>query len=126
MNFLSIKNISDKYKKNPKSVQKALERGYLRGKKDSNGWWLINEGDATEYYEKPNSVDWQPVDYYVFHYGISRSTILQEIEMGKLEAKKYRCAWYINCLDWKKKISKTCCDKEFLNLFGSYSPQLAA
>jgi len=113
MNWISIKVIAQKHKENSKSIQKALERGTLKGKKDKNGLWLVKKEDAEEYYKKPPSNDWLSVGYCVFHYGLSRKTILEQIDCGNLIGRKFSRTMYVHYLRLKNNIVELQCIDKF-------------
>lgn len=113
MKWLSIKDIAELYSVNSKSTQKALERGHLKGKKDINGCWRIEEEDVKNYYEEPSFPDWLPIKLCIFQYGLSKQKIIEAVEEGGLNGRHYRCGWYIHYFKLKENVLKMRSEETF-------------
>ncbi len=140
MKVFSINDISELYGVKVNSVQKALQRKVLKGHKNDFGEWLVKEKDAEEYYTPPAIPEWIKMSDAAILFSITPMNLRNAIDEG-MKSMKYKGEWYLLSKDFHKFLRKqpegsinmnnpeafpSSGEFTVLNLFGSYSPQLAA
>jgi len=91
---LTIQEVCEKFGVKKITCKTALQRGYLIGYKE-NRKWIIEEKDAEKYFAEPQSPDWMPLCLTADLFQISKNSLIESIENGRILGRKNKNKWYI-------------------------------
>ncbi|MBC8284988.1 MAG: hypothetical protein H8E32_14330 [Nitrospinae bacterium] len=96
MTSRSIKEVAKRKNISPKTVENAIQHGFLKNHRLKMGHreYRIEDEDSDEYFDKPDYHDWISFKTACDWYDIPRDCLDKLRDEGKVKCKRYRTDWF--------------------------------